>query len=262
MARGVAWTVAGLVLLACVPTVSAAVQTKTVTYKAGDVSCQGYLAYDDAISGPRPGVLVVHEWWGLDDYAKRRCRELAELGYVAFAADMYGEGKTVTHPRDAGEMAGKVRSNVQVWRQRAEAALQVLKSQPQTDASRLAAIGYCFGGATALQLAYTGADLKAVSTFHGALPAPSTDEARAIKAELLICHGADDTFIPAEAIKAFRGALDGAKVTYDFVAYPDTVHSFTVPNAEAHGVPGLKYNAESDKDSWKRMQALFQRQLK
>src|SRR5215207_2178582 len=137
----------GLVLPA-----EAAVQTKTITYKAGDLECRGHLAWDDAAQGPRPGVLVVHEWWGLDDYARKRAEQLAKLGYVAFAADMYGEGKTVKHPEEAGKMATQVRANVQQWRKRAAEALEVLKAQPQCDKTKLAALGYCFGGSTALQL--------------------------------------------------------------------------------------------------------------
>jgi len=209
------------------------------------------------VQGRRPGILVLHEWWGLNDYARHRAEELAKLGYVAFAADMYGEGKTAAHPKEAGEMAGKVRANAQDWRKRAEEALEVLRSQPQCDETRLAAIGYCFGGSTALQLAYSGADLKAVTTFHAALPVPTEVETKQIRPTILICHGADDSFIPANAIKAFRSALDKAHVKYEFVAYPGTRHSFTVPDADKHGIAGMKYDKEADEDSWKRMQTLF-----
>src|SRR5439155_19867903 len=214
----------------------AAVQTKKVTYKHGNLECQGYLAWDDAVQGRRPGVLLVHEWWGLNDYARQRAEQLAKLGYIAFAADMYGEGKTAQHPKEAGEMATKVRANVEDWRKRAAAALEVLKAQPQCDPRNLAAMGYCFGGSTALQLAYSGADLKAVVTFHAALPAPSEADVKRIKATILVCHGADDSFIPAQAIKAFRDALDRGKVPYEFVAYPGAVHSFTVRDAGKHGI--------------------------
>jgi dienelactone hydrolase len=246
-------------VLACVigTTLDAAVQTKTVHYKDGDQACVGFLAWDDAVRGPRPGVLVVHEWWGLDDYARGRAKQLAELGYIAFAADMYGDGKTVDHPKDAGEMAGKVRANVQAWRKRAQAGLAILKADPNCDAKKLAAIGYCFGGSTALQLAYSGNDLKAVATFHAALPAPSPDEAKQIKPRILVCNGADDTFIPATAIASFREALDKAGVKYEFVNLPGAVHSFSVPGADAHNVPGLKYNKSADEASWKKMKDLF-----
>jgi dienelactone hydrolase len=239
----------------------AEIQTKTIPYKAGDTECQGYLAWDDAIEGPRPGVLVVHEWWGLNDYARKRTEELAKLGYVAFAADIYGEGKTTTHPADAGKMAGEVRANVEEWRMRAQAALDVLKSQPECDKEKLAAIGYCFGGATALQLAYTGADLDAVATFHGALPPAKPEEAKQIKAELQINHGADDPMIGPDAVAAFKKPLDEADVKYEFIAYPDAVHSFTVPTADEVGLPGIKYNKEADEKSWQAMQDLFQRIL-
>jgi len=241
---------------------SAAVQTKKITYKHGDLDCHGFLAWDDAVQGPRPGVLVVHEWWGLNDYARGRAERLAKVGYIAFAADMYGEGKVTEHPKEAGEMATKVRANVQDWRKRAETALEVLKAQPQCDKTKLAAMGYCFGGSTSLQLAYAGADLKAVVTFHAALPAPTAEEAKQIKATLLVCHGADDSFVPQQAIKAFRDALDKGGVKYEFVAYPGAVHSFTVPHADKHNNPGMKYNKEADEDSWKRMAALFAEKLK
>ncbi|MBY0522953.1 MAG: dienelactone hydrolase family protein [Gemmataceae bacterium] len=238
-----------------------AVQTKKITYKDGDVECHGVLAWDDAIRGPRPGVLVVHEWWGLDDYAKKRAEQLAKLGYVAFAADMYGEGKTVKHPKDAGEMAGKVRANVDAWRKRALAALDTLKAQPQCNKDKLAAIGYCFGGSTALQLALAGTDLKAVASFHGALPAPTDAEAKQVKAAILICNGADDTFIPEKAIKAFRDALDKSGTKYEFVNYKGAKHSFTVADADKHGIEGLKYNKEADEDSWKKLEKLLAEKL-
>jgi len=240
----------------------AAVQTKVIKYKHGTQECIGMLAWDDAVEGKRPGVLVVHEWWGLNEYAKNRAKKLAELGYVAFCADMYGDGKVVEHPKDAGEMAGKVRMNVDDWRKRAQEALAVLKEQPQCDADQIAAIGYCFGGSTCLQLAYTGADLKAVATFHAALPAATADEAKQIKPRIVICHGADDKFIPDEAIKSFRGALDTAKTDYEFIAYPGAVHSFTVPDAEKHGNPGLKYQKAADEASWQKLQELLAETLK
>jgi dienelactone hydrolase len=250
------------VLLALFTTsADAAVQTKSVKYQDGTQECVGFLAWDDAVTGARPGVLIVHEWWGLDDYARDRAQQLAKLGYVAFAPDMYGDGKVVDHPKDAGEMAGKVRMNVQAWRKRAQAGLDVLKSQPQCDAEKLAAIGYCFGGSTALQLAYSGADLDAVVTFHAALPAATANEAKQLKTQILVCHGADDKFIPPMAIAAFREALDKAGAKYEFVAYPGTVHSFTVPGADARNLPGMKYNKTADELSWNQMQALFAKTL-
>jgi dienelactone hydrolase len=249
------------VVLLIASTAQAVVQTKMIAYKHGDQECQGFLAWDDAVQGPRPGVLVVHEWWGLNDYARQRAEKLAKLGYVAFAADMYGEGKSTTHPNEAGQMANKVRTNVNDWRNRALDALEVLKAQPQCDKSRLAAIGYCFGGSTVLQLAYSGADVKAVASFHGAPVTPSAADARQIKAAILFCHGADDSFIQPSAIKSFRDALDGAGVKYEFIAYPGARHSFTVPDADSHGNPGMKYDKAADEASWKQMQELFAEKL-
>ena len=235
----------------------AAVVTKVIDYEFDGVKLKGFLAYDDAVKEKRPGVLVVHEWWGLNDYAKDRCKKLAELGYVAFAVDMYGDGKTTGHPDDARKMTGLVRENVQVWRGRAEAGLKQLKGQPNVDGDKIAAIGYCFGGSTCLQLAYTGADLKAVATFHAAFPKPTEGEAKAIKPKILVCHGAADTFISEDSIKAFREPLDKAGTKYDFVAYKDVVHSFTVPGADKVNIKGMKYDKAADEDSWKKMLALF-----
>jgi dienelactone hydrolase len=179
------------------------------------------------------------------------------MGYIAFAADMYGEGKTTEHPKDAGAMAGKVRANLSEWRGRAQAALDTLKAQPQCNPEKLAAIGYCFGGSTALQLAFAGADLDAVVSFHGALPTPTPQDVKRIKAALLVCHGADDKFISNDSIQAFRSALDQGGAKYEFIAYPGVVHSFTVPGADKVGNPGMKYDKHADEDSWSKMKALF-----
>jgi dienelactone hydrolase len=235
----------------------AAVVTKVVDYDYNGTKLKGFLAYDDAVKEKRPGVLVVHEWWGLNDYAKDRCKKLAELGYVAFAVDMYGDGKSVEHPDDARKMATAVRENVQTWRGRAEAGLKQLTSQPNVDPTKIAAIGYCFGGSTCLQLAYSGADLKAVATFHAALPTPTADEAKAIKPKIYVAHGEDDFFIPKESIAAFKEKLDGAKVKYTFESFPGVVHSFTVPGADKVNMKGMKYDKSADEKSWKEMLTLF-----
>jgi dienelactone hydrolase len=254
-----------LALFACVvawsTSLEAGVQTKRVTYKHGETECHGFLAWDDSIDGKRPGVLLVHEWWGLNDYARSRAEQLAKLGYVALAADMYGEGKTTQHPQEAGQMASKVRANVDEWRKRASVALDVLKSQPQCDKSKLAAIGYCFGGSTALQLALSGADIKAAVSFHGALPAPTDTEVKQIKARVLVCHGAADSFIPESAVKAFRVAFDKGEAKYEFITYPGVKHSFTVPDADKHNNPGMKYDKAADEDSWNKMLSLFKNEF-
>ncbi len=251
------WLVALAIVGATATLARAEVKTRTIDYEYGGVTFKGHLAWDDAAKGKRPGVLVVHEFWGLDDYARKRAEQLAGLGYVAFACDMYGEGKHTEHPREAGQFAGEVRKNVKVWQGRAQAALKVLVNQEQVDANKLAAIGYCFGGSTALQLAYTGADLKAVVTFHAGLSIPDAEQAKAIKAKLLICHGAADKFIPEKDAVQFREALANAKVDYAMVYFANATHGFTVKNIDAKNVPGLSYNAEADRRSWQYMRLLF-----
>lgn len=236
---------------------AAAVQTKEVTYTHEGKTYKGHLAWDDATPGKRPGVLVLHEWWGLDDYARKRADQLAGMGYVAFAADLYGDGKLAKHPDDAKKFSGEVRANVENWRGRAQAALDVLKKDEHVDPSKLAAIGYCFGGSSALQLAYTGADLDAVVTFHAGLPTPTPEQAKAVRAQILVCHGADDKFVSEESIKKLKEALDAASVKFRVETYPGAVHSFTVPGADKHMMPGMAYNAETDKKSWASMKAVF-----
>ncbi|HVK10259.1 MAG TPA: dienelactone hydrolase family protein [Gemmataceae bacterium] len=250
-------TIAATLTLLLAGTAAAGVTSKTIEYEHGGTKFIGYLAFDDAVAEKRPGVLVVHEWWGLDDHAKKRAAQLAELGYVAFCPDMYGDGKVTEHPKEAGKMAQTVRMNVKDWQERAAAGLKVLASQTQVDATNLAAIGYCFGGSTCLQLAYTGAALKAVVTFHAALPAPTPEQAKAIKPKIIVCHGADDKFIPQDAIDKFRAALDAAKVDYKFESYPGAVHSFTVKEADAKKIEGMAYNEAADKRSWQAMRDLF-----
>ena len=249
--------VSAVCLLLGAGTAAAAVKTKTIEYEFEGTALKGFLAYDDAATGKQPGVLVFHEWWGLNDYAKKRAEMLAGLGYVAFCADLYGDGKTTEHPNEAKEMATTMRTNAKVWRGRAQAGLKVLQSQEQVDAKKIAAIGYCFGGSTALQLAYTGADLKAVATFHAALPTPTAAEAKAIQAKVLVCHGADDSFIPEKAIADFKAALEAAGVKLQFAAYPGAVHSFTVEGVDKKGIKGMAYNADADKKSWQQMKDLF-----
>jgi len=245
-----------LASLLSAPQARAALQHRSVDYVYGGKTFRGYLAWDDAVSGKRPGVLVVHEWWGLNDYARSRADQLAKAGYVAFAADMYGGGKVAAHPDEAGKMAGEVRANVQEWLGRAEAALQTLRTQPLVDPARLAAIGYCFGGATVLQLAYSGADLKAVASFHGSLFPPEQPEK--IKAKIWIFHGGKDPFVKAETLEQVRAALEQGKVAARIVVYPDAVHGFTVPGSERNGLKGVAYDAEADKKSWAELLSMLE----
>ena len=253
--------IAGALILALAGSVGAAVKTKEIEYEYEGTKLKGVLAYDDAAAGMLPGVIVFHEWWGLNDYAKMRAKQLAEMGYVAFAADMYGVGKVTEHPDDARKMATEVRMNQKVWLGRAQAALKVLEGQEQVDANKIAAIGYCFGGSTALLLASSGAPLKAVSTFHAGLPALTGEQAKAIKARILINNGADDTFIAKEAIEKFKATLDDAGVKYEFVNYPGAVHSFTVKEADKVGMKGMAYNEAADTKSWQAMRDLFKTTL-
>ena len=251
------WLCAVLLVVCNAVVARAEVKTKGITYEYGGVTFKGHLAWDDAVKDKRPGILVVHEWWGLNDYARKRAEQLADLGYVAFACDMYGDGKSTEHPKEAGEFAGAVRKDVQVWRGRAETALKMLKEQAQVDPNKLAAIGYCFGGSTALQLAYTGADLKAVVTVHAGLVVPDAEQAKAVKAKVLVCHGAADKFIPEETAGKFRAALEEAKVDYEFIYFGGAKHSFTVKGIDDKHVEGLAYNAEADRRSWQYMKLLF-----
>lgn len=232
----------------------AAVKTEAVQYKDGDQVLNGYVSYDDAIPGKRPGVMVVHEWWGLNDYAKRRAEMLAELGYVAFAADMYGDNKVTTHAADAKGWMMQIADNQAAWQQRALAGLEALKSNDKVDTERLAAIGYCFGGATVMQLAYAGADLDGVVSFHGALPVATAEQRKNIKPSILVAHGERDSHVPPERVAAFKEALEAAGADYEFVTYGGAEHSFTNPDAGSSGVPGLKYDAKADARSWATMQ--------
>lgn len=234
-----------------------AISSKTISYKVGDKTYKGYLAWDPSIEGKRPGVLVVHEWWGLNDYARSRADQLARLGYVAFACDMYGDGKTTTHPSEAREMATQVRQSIDEWVKRAQAGLSVLKQQEQCDSDRLAAIGYCFGGATVLQLAYSGADVDAFVTFHAALPIPSPEQAKQIKGHIQINHGAADPMVTKETLDQLAKTLKNADAPHTVNSYPGAEHSFTNPHADEAGIKGLAYDANADRKSWAAMQELF-----
>jgi dienelactone hydrolase len=236
------------------------VEGKQVDYTVGGVTLKGYLAYDESIKGKRPGILVVHEWWGLNDYARKRANMLAELGYTALAVDMYGEGKTATHPDDAGKFSSEVMKNFPVAKERFLAALELLKKQPTVDPERIAAIGYCFGGGVVLNMARQGIDLKGVASFHGSLAVIEPDKPTPIKAAVRVYNGADDKFVPAEAIEALKKEMAEKKVDFQFTNYPGAVHSFTNPGSteigKKYGLP-LAYNAKADKKSWEDMQKFF-----
>lgn len=236
---------------------SAAVQTEAVEYSHGDTKLTGYLMYDDAVTGKRPGVIVVHEWWGLNDYAKQRARMLAELGYVAFAIDMYGDNRVTEHAKEAGAWLKQITENVDQWQARALAGLDVLKRSDRVDGERLAAVGYCFGGATVMQMAYAGSDLDGVVSFHGSLPPATADQQKQIKASVLVAHGSADSFVPAERVQAFQQALDAAGADWRMVTYGGVRHGFTNPDAGAYGIDKLAYDPEADQDSWAEMKAFL-----
>jgi len=235
----------------------AKVVSRTIPYKDNGTSLTGYLAYDDAISGKRPAVLVVHEWWGLNDYARHRAEKLAKLGYVAFALDMYGTGKVTDHPKQAGEWSKEISQNISNWQQRAEAGLKVLKSQPQTDPNRIAAVGYCFGGGTVQQLAYAGVGLKGVVSFHGSLQEPPADVTKKTDTKLLICHGGDDPFAPPDKFEAYLKAMAASGLDYEINIYGGAKHSFTNPDAAKHNMAALAYSPSADRRSWEAMRAFF-----
>jgi dienelactone hydrolase len=234
----------------------AALVTKTITYKQNDTEMRGFLAYDDAFPGKRPGVLVVHEWWGLNDFAKDKAKQLAGLGYVALAADMYGNGVTTTSREEAARLAA-LRQNPPLLRARALAALHALAADPRVNPKRLAAIGFCFGGTTVLELAYSGADLAGVVSFHGGLPKAQPDDLKHIKAAILVLHGADDPHVPAADIAAFQEAMRKAGADWQMVFFGGAVHGFTNPAAGSDKATGVAYDARAAKRSWRCMREFF-----
>jgi len=229
------------------------IRTEQIDYVANGVKLKGYLAWDANVSGPRPGVLVVHEWWGRTDYVCSRARMLAELGYTGFAVDMYGDARTASHPDEAGRLMTAVLDNMDEGAARFAAAKKVLETRPDTDAARIAAIGYCFGGAVVLEMARRGMDLQGVASFHGNLSTRTHVKPGSIKARILVLHGDDDVLIPQEQVAAFRKEMANAKADVRFIGYPGALHGFTNPEATAngkkYGLP-LVYNESVDKQSW------------
>jgi dienelactone hydrolase len=249
--------IVALTLISCVSL--AKIKTETVEYKQGDQTLQGYLAYDTAVKSARPGVLIVHAWMGLDEYTKRRARELAKLGYVAFAADIYGKGIRPKNADEAGKLATEYRSgDRKLLRSRAQAALDELKKNKMVDQSHLYAIGYCFGGTAVMELAMTGAPLKAVVAFHGGLDFSQTmGDVKNIKAHVLILHGALDPYSPKEQVDALEKAMNDAKLDYEIVLYANAVHAFTDPGAGNDPSKGTAYNPIADRRSFQAMENFF-----
>ena len=258
-----------LALFAMMPAL-AEVQTKDVVYKDGETVLTGYLAYDPDVLPPiiagklekkhmAPAVLIVHQWMGLTDYEKGRANQLAELGYVVFALDIYGVENRPKDRGEAGAQAGKYKNDRKLFRKRLKLGLDQLfiSGMPVVDPNRVAAIGYCFGGTGVLELARSGAQVAGVVSFHGGLDAPTPEDAKNIKAKVLVCHGADDPFVPREAIDAMTKSFNDAKVDWQMIAYSGAVHAFTQPMAGTDNSKGAAYNEKADKRSWTHMRAFF-----
>jgi dienelactone hydrolase len=231
--------------------------TKNIEYKDKETVLEGYLAYDDAIKGTRPGILVIHDWMGMGPYGKRRSEQLAKLGYVAFAADIYGKGVHPQSAAEAGKLASTYKNNRSLFRERALAGLAALKKQPFVDLKRLAVIGYCFGGTGALELGRAGAEVDGIVTFHGGLDNPAPEDAKNIKAKVLVLHGADDPNVPDAQVAAFEDEMRKAKVDWQLVKYSGAVHAFTNKDAGNDNSKGVAYNASADRRSWIAMQDFF-----
>jgi dienelactone hydrolase len=235
----------------------AAIHTEAVEYKQGDATLEGFVAYDDAIQGQRPGILIVHQWMGLTDYEKKRAEMLAQLGYVAFCADIYGKGIRPKNTQEAGAQAGKYKGDRPLLRARVNAGLAALRRQPLLDQKRVAAIGYCFGGTTAIELARSGADVAGIVSFHGGLDSPTPADGKNIKCKVLVCHGADDPFESAQDLAAFENEMRASGVDWQLVKYGGAVHSFTQPSAGNDNSKGAAYNEKADKRSWEAMTQFF-----
>lgn len=246
--------------LACAPAAEGPagpdIRTREVQYRQNGTVLTGFVAWDAARQGPRPGVLVVHEWWGHNEHARSQARRLAEAGYVGFALDMYGDGKVTTHPDTAQAFMNAAIQDMAVLGARFAAARAELAADPNVDPERIAAIGYCFGGAVVLAQARSGADLDAVASFHGAL-IPGPVDSGAVRARVLVLTGGADPMVPPEAVEGFRREMQAAGARFEIVSYPGVKHSFTNPGADAVPMDGLGYDAEADRQSWEKMLAMF-----
>jgi dienelactone hydrolase len=253
-------TLAVIVACAVAGSAEARVKTKEIVYQQGDTALQGFLAWDDAAKGKRPGVLVVHEWWGHNQHARNQAIRLAEAGYVGFALDLYGKGKVATHPQEAKAFVMEATKDPQVMAARFDAALDVLKKQPRVDAGKIGVAGYCFGGGVALDMARAGEDLDGVATFHASL-APSGQPAQPgkVKAHILVHTGGADPNVPKEQVDAFEREMKDASVDAKVIVYPNAKHSFTNPDADKAGMPALAYDPQADRQSWAEAVKFFKR---
>ena len=245
------------ILVSLAASASAAIHTEAVEYQQGGTVLQGFLAYDDAKKDPRPGILLIHDWMGVGDYAMSRAKQLAELGYVAFAADIYGKGVRPADAKEASALAGKYKEDRALFRDRLKAGLAQLTANQLVAPGKVASIGYCFGGTGVLELVRSGAEVKGVVSFHGGLNTPTPADAKNIKAPVLVLHGADDPFVKPPEVDAFKKEMADASVKYELVAYPGAVHSFTRPDAGSDNSKGAAYNEAADKASWIAMKDFF-----
>ena len=234
------------------------VQLKTVEYSAGDTLCEGVFARDTSWVGNRPAVLIAHQWKGLSDYERKRAEMLVRLGYAVFCADVYGKGVRADNPQDASQLAARYKEDRALLRERIHAALDTLREQPGVDPAKVAAIGYCFGGTTVLELARSGAEVLGVVSFHGGLGSPVPEDAEDIQCKVLALHGADDPYVPLEEVTAFENEMRNGGVDWQLVKYGNAVHSFTDWNAGTDNSRGAAYNADADRRSWQAMQVLFE----
>jgi dienelactone hydrolase len=251
-----------LSLLAAFIGIHAAVQFQKVEYKQADTVCEGLLVYDDLFQGKRSGVIIAHQWKGLTDYEKGRAEMLALRGHVVLCADVYGKGIRADNPKDASALAAKYKSDRALLRARINAALDFLRAQERVNSNQIAAMGYCFGGTTVLELARSGADVKGVVSFHGGLSTPNPADAKNIKGKVLALHGADDPFVPDPEVLAFQKEMRDAKVDWQLVAYGGAVHSFTDRSAGNDNSKGSAYNAQADLRSWREMKMFFDEVLR
>ncbi|HCT30650.1 MAG TPA: dienelactone hydrolase [Bacteroidales bacterium] len=238
---------------------SSALKEESVTYQVEGVTLKGFVVYDESVKGERPAILVVHEWWGLNDYAKMRARKLAELGYIAMAVDIFGDGKTAANPKEAQELTSIFYNNPQLAKSRLDAAIKKVKEYSQTNPNKIVAIGYCFGGSVVLNSAKLGSNLNGVVSFHGGLNGvPASKDL--LKAKVLVCHGASDKFVSQHDVDSFKHQMDSIGADYTFKQYANATHAFTNPEAtrvgKEFGMP-IEYNAQADKDSWNDMKAFF-----
>jgi dienelactone hydrolase len=228
----------------------AEIKTRVVDYQQAGTQLQGMIAWDDTLKDKRPGVVVIHEWWGHNEHARDQAKRLAKAGYVGFALDLFGKGKLAAHPKDAQAFVAEATRDPKVTQARFQAAVEVLQKDPHVDAKLIGAVGYCFGGTVALEMARMGADLKAVSTFHASLGLKTPAEKGKIKPRILVNTGAADPMIPTEAVETFKKDMTAAGATYDVISYPNAKHSFTNHAADKAGMPALAYDSDADQKSW------------